>query len=142
MANMSANMLRDLISGLISKEYSVFPPHKVELSGELPDNGSFKVLNTIPQDWWEDEGEGDIFITHLWVMDENFTQLESGYWDLEKLLTFHPDGIFVVEAYIKNLSPDLQEIERVAIYKLPDSKEYWKKVAERDIERWEKWLNA
>lgn len=146
MANMSASILRNLVSSIFNID-----ARKIELSGEISPmwRGSF----TDGVSYMDYSCSGD---REIWGFSpkEGFKQIEGcisvktmyngnhkcHYADADALMTC-VTGKELFFLVIKGDDSDEPFSWRYILHKAPNFQEYWKEIKQKDINRWEQWLN-
>ena len=144
MSNMSANILRELVSRVFDT-----PASKVILSGEISPNYSItnhegvsymdseesKVLHGFnPTTGFKLIPEVITTITYFNGNHDHNTDLGCELHEVNNIDEF----IFFVEIH-EGYNSD-GEFKYITLYKAPNFKEHWNEVEQQDIARWEQWL--
>ena len=158
MANMSAQILRNLVSSVFNVKAT-----NVVLSGEISPTYVPQLNNG--HSWWTG---GEEERHHVWgfsprrgfvplcVGRERFSDaLKREYTFSQNGETVHEEGMqlcdlhnveefifFVINKEGKDYGDNGEEYNGWELYKAPDFKSHWEEIEAADVTRWESWLNA
>ncbi len=151
MANMSASVLRNIVSSVLGVKAT-----QVKLSGQMSidyvegdcsTSGSLYDDNNVVLCWAFNPKQGLISVPT--IKTGGGSSNANGTWEqdygvtAEYLATNYPEALFFVIRHYGSYSDCNgrdEEYDNITLYKAPNFKEYWAKIEEQDIQRWEKWL--
>lgn len=152
MTNMSASILREIIARTLNVKAT-----SIVLSGVLPENFVAEGCSTsgnLYSDtndvycWAFNPKQGLIQVPTICV-NTMYASNANGTWEnsygvtFEYLATNYPEALFFVvrcSGSYSDCNGRNEEYDNITLYKAPNFKEYWAKIEESDIQRWEKWL--
>lgn len=145
--SMSASILRNLVSSIFGVN-----PAKVILSGELPKN-FFVQSNKSSGNLYDTNDEANLYAfnsTRGFILIEGHnvnSQNANGSWNQEIGFSFedcaiHEDALFFISKEKKcgSSNGETWDYIKYTLYKAPNFKEFFDKINQEDLARWEQWL--
>lgn len=152
MANMSASILRNLVSSVYNVKAT-----EVILSGELPEtfvlcsNYSHGCMFTKEYGYNVSAFHPERGFFPIKGTGVGCSQNANGTWNDESIISFQDcaeqgkDAIFFLvyeHDYYSAVGSETRRDITWTLYKAPNFAQYWAKIEEADVQRWEEWLSA
>lgn len=141
MGNMSASILRNLVASVFGVNAK-----KVHLSGEISPEESFISYTghswahgwNVYKVWGFDPHTGFVQLNVPSYFSDNGTSIGDDPMTIAEMAKNNEFIFFIVNH--DHEDQNYQGDNSWTLYKAPDFREYWKKIEEEDIARWEQWL--
>ena len=151
MGNMSAQIVRQIVGSILEID-----TRKVHLSGILPESFEVEAVSTSGMGYSDNQDNcvwafcpkqglvklNAICIREMASSNANGTWESSYGYTYEELALQAPEAIFFVVMESRDYSDDFRDESSLnyTLYKSADFKEYWAKVDEQEIARWQEWI--